>query len=555
MKHHRHSDRDEQLSLYIDGMLDETGRAELERDLAQDEALRLHLEELRATTELLRFSAPLHTNPFLAERTINEIRRIEEHDALPLSIPRRYLPAFTGVIALLLITVGVITWWQGGVSILRYFEDTGSEVARVYEEDILKGWIMPLFQRTDDDQVLEFAMFGTLPLDAAETTTLRVDPAATDGFSVELAGSRSPLARSATLEELYTRIQPNEKQKRTLDTIFTEASRRIESSVLIDQRKRLAIDPALHSFQRVLLSSIASQLDQQQHERFREFLAEYNTPYELTQQLGKLPHTSASTAIRISAPAAFRSTDFVVLSQDSVRFATLNLNMDSLRRLMVLIENKLPNMEEPIRRLARAMSERAGNLAIAHDARDRRLRIAVPDAPGTPGVLAVTIDAEADNEFRWVDKETELATRNMIIVRRALPPPPPRENRSGMREAEKRIRLHIEHDRTERAAQHADSVLREFMRELERLDRHGQDSLAKPGQRFELRKLIAPDGSIRVNVDSLLRNAVPADPELRKMIQKEMRKELRSVPPEQLHPPRPPLPPRIRVITDTIVNI
>jgi hypothetical protein len=555
MKHHRQSERDERLSLYIDGMLDDGARAELERELAQDEALRFRLEELRATTELLRSSAPLDANPFLAERTLNEIRRIEEHDALPLSIPRRYLPAFTGAIALLLITVGVITWWQGGGSILRYFENTGSEVVRVYEEDILKGWIMPLFQRTDDDQVLEFAMFGTLPLDAAESTSLRIDPATADGFRVELAASRNPLTKAATLEELYTRIQPSEKQKRTLDTIFTEASRRIESSVLLDQRKRLAIDPALHSFQRVLLSSIASQLDQRQHEQFRDFLAEYNTSYELAEQTYALARTAPPALQGMGAPVAISPTEFVVLSRDSVRFTKLHLNMDSLRRLMLVIESKLPGLEEPIRQLTRVVSERAGRLAVSQEARARRVRIAVPETPGAPPTLAVTIDTDMEEELRWLDRDTEQTARNMIIVRRAAPPPPPRAPREGMRDTEKRIRLQIAHERAERAALRADSVLRGFILELERLDMQGRDSLEKRDQRFELRKLIAPDGSIRLNVDSLLRNTVPEHPEIREMIQKELRKEFRRGPPEQLHTPAPPRTPRVRVIQDTSVDI
>ncbi|MCZ7555284.1 MAG: hypothetical protein M5R41_02625 [Bacteroidia bacterium] len=555
MKSHRHSDREEQLSLYIDGMLEDAERIALERELAQDESLRSFLAELRATSELLRHTAPLDANPFLAEKTLNEIRRMEEAETLPLSIPRRYLPVFSGVIALLIITAGVITWWQGGGSILRFFEDKSSEVARVYEEDILKGWIMPLFQRTDDDQVLEFAMFGTLPLDAAESTTLRIDPATSDGFRVELAGSRTPVTKSATLEDLYSRIRPNERQRRTLDTIFAEASRRIESSVLLDQRKRLAIDPALHSFQRVLLSSIATQLDQRQHELFRDFLAEYNTTYELTEHAAKYSDANSPAAMRARAPIAGHPTDFVVLSPDSVRLATLNLNMDSLRRLMLVIESKLPELEEPIRQLARVVSERASDLAVAQEVRSRRVRIAIPDAPGVPGALSVTIDAEPNTDFRWVDKEIASAARNMIIVRRALPPPPPREARGGLRETEKRVRLRVEHDRAERAALRADSALRHFMIELERLHEQGEDSLGRPGRNIELRRLIGPDGGIRLNLDSLLRNSIPPNPEIQDMIRKELREELRLTAPEQLHTPTPPRPPRVRVIQDTSVDI
>ncbi len=574
MRKHPNSDNVRRLSLYLDGMLDEAERAELERAMQQDEALRADFETLKKTSDLLRAVAPLPANPFFTEKTFNTLRREDERDALPMSIPRRYLPAFAGIVALLLVTVGVFTWWQGGGSIVRYVSTTGSEMQRLYEDDILKGWIMPLFQRTDEDNALEFAMFGTLPLNESETTTLHIDPSVSDGYRVELSGNPPISKRRASLEELYERIQPSRQQRESFDTLFSEACRHIESSVLLDKKQRIAIDPALPKYQKLLLTSIASQLDEEQHKQFQRYLSEHNTTYALAAsppEMGRLPRYAPMPP---SPPGTVRATDFVVIAPDSAGITRMRLNMDSIRRLMVVIENRIPQIEEPLRRLARVFSERSSRPTIVRESSGGRVRVLPPDAPGESVSISVNIDAEFDEVMREMDEELEKAVQSMLVLRRIAPPdiPPPPPPPSGGRSVDRRIRVRVTDDRAREFEVNADSIMREVMKGLG----GGLDSLEKSGVKFDIRKLFGPDGKFLIPLDSLRHLSIPGGFQIPEHLELELKMHQldnpgsirKLAPPEQLAPPEPSLPsprrreapppqarPSVRVVQDTSVEI
>jgi hypothetical protein len=176
------------ISLYLDDRLDSFQRQQLELRMARNEHLRRELEELRRMRDFLAAREPIPVNPFLPEKIMNRIKQEDGVQNAFSPLPRRYMPAMTGAFALLLLAAMAFAWIQRD-QLLRYLGNTGSQMQSAYEDTILKGWIMPLFQRTDEDQVLQFAMFGTLPLDENDGTLLRVDENAERGYQVQLAST------------------------------------------------------------------------------------------------------------------------------------------------------------------------------------------------------------------------------------------------------------------------------------------------------------------------------------------------------------------------------
>ncbi len=577
MRNRTQSETIMRLSLYLDGRLGEAEGRELEHALETDTELQREYEQLKRSAALLRDSARLPADPFFIERTLNAVRKLEENEATPLSIQGKYLPAVAGLTLLLLVTVGVFTWWQSGKDIVRYVENTGDKMQRIYEDNILKGWIMPLFQRTDQDRMLQFAMFGTLPLDSAENTTLRVDPASSDGYRVELASTNPAAAKQATIGELYERIRPTSAQRKSFDTLFMLAQQQIESSVLLDQRHRIAIDPGLPQYQRILLTGIASQLDQQQRKSFQRYLSDHNTAYTFSSNMADLPQPPRPARVFRWNQRPTRSMDFVVLAPDSVGMTTVNLNMDSLRKLMVVIEKRLPRMEQPVLQLVRYYTDQAARPAWTNVSTQGTVRVLPPEAPEMHSTISVAVEDFIDSEGD-IDAEFERLARDVVVLRhetmRPPPPPPPPGGRSiRERGTDRTIRVRVSDERKREAGRKADSALKRAFEKLEKLDVTIDvdiDSIEKKVEHLELRYFFESLKNGTINLDSLLRHAMPNPDglpgemklEMQRM-EKEIQEQRRIAPPEYHVPYAPPTPTdqgphkraRVRVTQDTSVNI
>jgi hypothetical protein len=572
MKQRRHSDIIQQLSMYIDGALDEQARRDIEQLLEHDEEVRhLHAALIR-NVHSLRQAPKLKQNSFLAEKTFNVLRKRNEKADKELSIPRKYLPAFAGLVALTLIAVGVFTWWQGGSGIVRYVEHTSEQMQRMYEESILKGWIMPLFRRTDNDQVLTFAMFGTLPLDSAETTVLRIDPATDNGYRVELAGTTHQLQQRSSIEELYERLQPTNDQRRNFDTLFSNARMQIEAAVLLDSHAHIAIDPELPRLQKVLLSSIASQLNEDQQQRFRQFLGDNNASYTLAAAVPQRPPTATATHWR--HPHA-SSSSYVLITADSVGITDLKLNLDSLRALMTVVESRLPHVEEIMLQRARQYADQAQKHSRTRVGRDDeakrgrgRVRVIVNEAP-SPATLSLMLQ-ELDREIAdEIHRELENISREFIIPRMESGLTEKRTRDALRKVKENEIRIRVKGLPSKDVRHRADSALRHAMEELQQMQM-SMDSLGlrytKPG--FEQDN--TPNMRFLYPIDSLLQMFGPDVDSLRRAIKKQILKgppikpERRPLPPPEIIHPRtrrdtphtPPTEiPRMRSVNDTVFDI
>ncbi|MBN1447809.1 MAG: hypothetical protein JXA28_07745 [Bacteroidetes bacterium] len=477
----RHATRvSQQLSLYLDDRLEGIERLEIERRIANDAAVREEYQQLKAMQAMLASRDALPENPFLAERIMN---RLHEHtgerdDASPVS--HRFLPVTAGLFAVLLAAVALFAWLQRD-DIVHYVEETGAQMQHAYEETILKGWIMPLFQRTDRDQVLHFAMFGTLPLDREDGTILRIDENATQGYRVELAREPELARPHATIDELYSEIEPTEMQRKVFDSLFLYAQRQIESSVLMNDEKELAIDPAISTYQKVILSGIAASLEPDQQERFERFLSQRHTPYTFVSRISRQTRP-ASTQRPDRVIEHFRTVplpeEFVVFTRDSISRTRLHLDMDSLRRLMKMVEDRMPRIQVEVKELVRIQIRGNDNVM-------REMEI---------DLLNVL------NEIAILRREETPRTRS--VTRSSRPQRMPRETD---------VRIDISPDSEMHITVGIDSVINRALQPLERMGiDFPADSMGMRDRFDHDWRRFVPEERLRT-LDSLLRRHIPGD--------------------------------------------
>ena len=406
-----------QLTLFLDGQLEEPERSRIARLIESDVSVRNRYEQLRRLRELLADRRPIPANPWLTERIANRIRVEEESGGELLAVSRRFKPVTAAAFGLMLVAIMALAWMQRD-HLLRYVSDTGTQMQQAYEDSILKGWIMPLFQRTNQDQVLEFAMFGTLPLDTEDGTVLRVDENADRGFRVELASNPSRPRPAATVAELYDEIRPTELQRKVFDTLFLYAQRQLESAVLMNRQQEIAVNPSIGRFNTAILSGIASSLEPEQLARFEEFLDRRNTPYTFVAQRAGVPPPPPPPSRVLERFRSVRpSEEFVVLTEDSFTVVRLGLDMDSLRRLMKHLEHRMPRFEFRVQDLARsyAISRQPEMPAPPQSPRG----ISVMPVAISEGGHAISISIEASGEFmQEMEREFEDLRREIVVLRR-----------------------------------------------------------------------------------------------------------------------------------------
>ena len=418
MKHMNRKTLSLQLTLLLDGRLDDDARSDIERLIESDARIRAEYEQLRRMRALLAAREPIPADPWMPERIMNRIRRSQEDDAPLLPVPRRFRPVTATVLGVMLVAVIAFAWVQRE-HILRYVGDTGTQMQQAYEETILKGWIMPLFQRTNQDQVLEFAMFGTLPLDSEDGTVLRVDEHADQGYRVELANNTTPPRAAATIDDLYREIRPTAAQRKVFDTLFFYAQRQLESSVLMNEEREIAVNPSIGKFNTVILSGIASNLEPEQLVRFERFLDDRDAPYTLVsrRESPAIPPPPPPQRVLERIRTVRAGSAYVVLNEDSYTVVRLSLDMDSLRRLMMEREQRVPRLEFRVQEFAERYARRPSTGIPATPLPPRG--VSVSPVPVSDGGHAIAISVAAEDDLmREVEREFQELREQIVVIRR-----------------------------------------------------------------------------------------------------------------------------------------
>lgn len=315
------------LSLYIDNELPDAERHELEEYLSTHPEAAKELHQLQLLRQRLQNKRKLPANIGFWTRLSVAIDKLkeEEHNLLP--FPRRYLPAATILGALSMVAVGVILFQQRQ-PIFDFISQKTEEVHQMYEGGFLRGTIIPLLSDIGKDEVLQFALFGTLPLDEKSETALRVDETAEQGYRLEVGKPVEKKIPSLTVKEFYDEIKPTPVQEKMIDSLLRFTKQQLESSVLVAENQAMAISPDLPQLGRVTVSSIAACLEPQQRIRFEKFLQLRNAPYTVdpakvrAQKVDKIFE-------KLHKPS--RPEQFVILTPETLVVHKLAINIDSLR--------------------------------------------------------------------------------------------------------------------------------------------------------------------------------------------------------------------------------
>ena len=329
------------LSLYVDGALSDEDARALEQYLSAHPEAAQELRELQAMKQLLSEKEQLQPDIGFWTRLSIALNKEKDEEQNLLPFPRKFVPAILTLGALSMVAVGVILVQERDL-VLGYLTEKSEEVHQVYESNFLKGAITPLLDHLDQDNVLQFALFGTIPLGDDSETALRVDETTEKGYTIELGkplkddpnarGSLEPNVAALTVKAFYNEIQPTTQQELMIDSVLRITQQQLVASVFMAEDEALAIDPGLPKLGRMTVSSIAACLEPVQRVRFEKFLQARNAPYTVVQKVFERDTKRRVHEAFVKLHDAPRPEQFVIVTPDTLVLRQLEFNIDSLRR-------------------------------------------------------------------------------------------------------------------------------------------------------------------------------------------------------------------------------
>ncbi|HTX19048.1 MAG TPA: hypothetical protein VMG34_10350 [Bacteroidota bacterium] len=343
----------ELLTLYLDERLDETSKATFRAYMLSHPDVEAELEALRRQRELLRSKPQVDPNEWFWQRLSVRLGEQERHAQSVFPFSTKYVPVAATLAVAIVGLLGVLAY-QRRAGIENYFFEKKDYVNTIYQKGILQGNLLPLFTNLNKDQVLQFALFGTLPVDAEAKTALRVDENKKDGARIELAENETRKHPAVTVEEFCREIEVTPQQRRSVDSILSSARDRIQESVFLGENKSLAVHADLAKYNRMMISHIAANLGQQQRKRFQKFLVASRSPYTF------VVSTEAPMMPRAAAPPPERSSieQFVVITPDSCAITQLRINLRDLQQRVTATSGNFRVIDERAHALMREMASR-----------------------------------------------------------------------------------------------------------------------------------------------------------------------------------------------------
>ncbi|GEM_PF-732763 len=385
---------EELLSAYVDGELSPTEHAEVERLLHERPELEARVWELRRMKELLAQKKPLPEQLGFWTRLSAELDRREREEENLLPFPRKFLPYVSCAGIVLVVAIGFLVL-EERESVMEYVNQQAEQVQKAVGENFLGTSILPLFSNIDKNQVLQFALFGTLPLDAKAETALRVDEEAEKGFRIDVGKTAKQPVPSVTVNELFREIKPTPTQARVIDSLLDISKEKIESSVFIAEDKGMAIDPELPKFNRVILTSIAAALEPSQRSHFERFLRVHNAPYKIAATHAMPPEEPEKIFRELRrAPRAER---FIVVTPDTFVFTQLALDVEQVSHATHQLHERQRDVHTKVEVLIRKFAEREEELRTEMRLRMKNDRVRVF---GAPEFFSIQIEQEGESLAR-----------------------------------------------------------------------------------------------------------------------------------------------------------
>ncbi len=322
----RLSDQDRQLiDRVLDAVASDADRASFDARLS-DPAFAEAYRELRALKELVGAQSRLQPDPHFWTKVHGSLERRSEETEDLLPVPRQYLPVFGGVFALLLLFASSYIF-ENRLSFIRFWETQSEAVINAVERGINQGSFLPVFSDLDEDRTLQFALYGSLPIDEARGTMLNVDERSNEGYRIEVQKEEPRKQKRVTVDQFVAEVRPTTSQKAAIDSLLTVARRDLESAVLLGSNNALAINADLSRLNKVMATSIVGVLEPEQRVRLKRMLSERDVAYILADEMRDA--AAAKHSFRAMAEV-HGGHEFVILSPETVALARVQLDVEKM---------------------------------------------------------------------------------------------------------------------------------------------------------------------------------------------------------------------------------
>lgn len=386
MNHLTPKEWDQLLSLYIDGELDAESTKALESYLASHPAAARQVEVLRLAKEQLGKRPALPANDWFWLKLSN---RIEAEQSRPAAV-RRPSFAIASLAVLTAVIIGSI-YYKDSPMFHRFFREKAMQAEHVVRNNIMTGNILPLFNNLDNDDVLNFALSGSIQIDSANNTALQVKNSTDSGSQIQIVHNGSPAVVPVTMTDFADELGISHGQREVVDSILDTYKQRLQASVLVSEHEQVAIHSELAELNRAMVSTIAACLEPPQRSRFQRFLDKRNAPYAV---VAVNSPSVPSHIILNRIPKVSAGNTYVVISPDTVEFAAVTIDLDSIRESSrrehmqlrrTAMQRMLAELTERQRRMEENMIAMGQNRARVHST-SGALQIHFEHATADPGV-------------------------------------------------------------------------------------------------------------------------------------------------------------------------
>jgi len=314
------------ISLYIDGELDVVEAKRLEEYLSTHPIVAREIDILRTAKRSLANKEKLPKNDWFWLKLSNRLeeKRYHSKNALPTARPAF---AFSSLIAVSLVVIGVI-YFKDAPLFHRFFVEKKNQVENVYRNNIMTGNILPLFTNLNKDDVLNFALFGSIAIDSSNNTSLQVKNTEDKGSQIQIVRNDELPSEPITMKDFAAELGISNNQRQIVDSILGSYQEKLQASVLVSENDEVAIHAELVDLNRAMVSTIAACLEPPQRSRFQRFLDTRKAPYAVVAvNSPKIP----SHVIFDRIPNVSHNNNYVVISPGTIEIAEMTINIDSIR--------------------------------------------------------------------------------------------------------------------------------------------------------------------------------------------------------------------------------
>ena len=311
------------ISLYLDGELDGDAARAFEEYLASHPLVAREVAMLRMAKRSLKGKKQIPHNDWFWLRLSNIL---DSKASRRKNFTARFRPVFSfAAIATVTLSLIGIVYLKDASLFNSFFLVKKNQL----QNTLMQGNILPFFSNLNKDDVLNFALFGSLSLDSANGTALTVKNDERDGAQIEIVRERSRKELPpVTMNEFYDNVGLHTVHERQfVDSILETYTRRLQASVLVSENNEIAINEQLVDLNRTMVSSIAASLRPTQRVRLQRLLQERHAPYAVVSvSEPKLePHE-----LQRRIPKLHTGNRYVVISKDTIGFAEMHMDMDSI---------------------------------------------------------------------------------------------------------------------------------------------------------------------------------------------------------------------------------